>query len=149
MKQVDPAQVDSKWQVKQRDRTICRSANNDFPNIGRIAERFIARCVPEEGKLEVRRQRRQVMCERRNNFADPAWARAEIAAIERDMGAPKMRAYWHCYSDFIHFGLAEFWRGLPQVRKACGGVSHTLTRPLANASGTAGMWQISGLFMGK
>ncbi|NBB26215.1 hypothetical protein GVM20_13860 [Porphyrobacter sp. SLTP] len=91
MEQVDATQVDSKRQVKQGHRAICRSANNDFPNIGRIAERFIARSVPQEGELEVGRQGRQVIYKRRNDFADPAWARAEVAAIECHVGAPKRR----------------------------------------------------------
>jgi len=118
MKQVDPAQVDGKWQVKQCDRAICWSANNDFPNIGRIAQRFVACRVPEKSELNVGRKGRQMLYQRGNDFTDPAWARTEVAAIECDVGAPKGRVNWHCYKDFIQFGLAEFWPVLPHLRTA-------------------------------
>ncbi len=118
MEQVDPAQVYGKWQVKQRDRAICWGANNDFPNIGRIAQRFIARRVPEKSELNIGRERGQMLRQRRNDFADPTWSRTEVSAIECDVGPPKGRVNWHCYNDFVQFGLAEFWPVLPHLRTA-------------------------------
>ena len=118
MEQIDPAQVYGKWQVKQRDRAIRRRANNDFSNIGRIAQRFIARRVPEKRELNVGRKGWQMLCQRRNDFADPTDSRADVTAIQRDVGPPKGGGYWHCYNDFIQFGLAEFWPVLPHLRTA-------------------------------